>query len=290
MKLPAFDYQRPASIEAVIRILTDFPGDAKIIAGGQSLLPVMAFRFASPSVLVDLAGVPGLKDIVPDDEGVWIGAMVRWVDIERSACLRTACPLVPAAVEHIAHYQVRNRGTIGGSLSHADPAAEMPGIIITCDAELEVVGPAGARRIPASEFIIGPLTTSMADDDVLTRIRFPAWPSARRWAFTEFSQRRGDYAYAGVALYYDEDAEGKMANAHIGVIAAATLPCRLHEAEQALNGKRLDDALIEGVSQLAANGFPAQEDPHASAAYRRSLVATLVEQTLRQASTRNDHP
>jgi carbon-monoxide dehydrogenase medium subunit len=287
MKLPSFDYQSPTSLAEVIRILTQEQGSAKLLAGGQSLVPVMAFRLASPTVLVDLANVAGLDGITVDDTGVSIGAMVRWCDIEKDHRLRDACPLVSAAVEHIAHYQIRNRGTIGGSLAHADPAAEMPGIAATCDAQLEVAGPSGTRLIAARDFFLGPLTTSLADDEVLKAVRFPVWPARRRWAFDEFAQRRGDFAFAGIAVYYDEAADGSVVNAHVGVIGATDVPRRLEAVERAIDGKRLDDAVIAAAAAIAAASVQPDGDIHASAAYRRSLVGTLVERTLSTASTRS---
>lgn len=286
MKLPAFEYRSPNSVAEVIRILADEQGEAKIIAGGQSLVPVMAYRFASPSVLIDLARVEGLRGIVIDDAGVCIGAMTRWREIEDHVGLRTACPLAGAAVAHIAHYQIRNRGTIGGSLAHADPSAEMPGIVVTCDAHIDVEGPSGTRCIAAQDFFLGPLTTCLAEDEVLKAVRFPAWPAGRRWAFDEFAQRRGDFAFAGIALYYDVQDDGSVGNAHVGVIGATDVPRRLTPVEQVLNGRQLDDALVAQAARIAAASVTPGDDLHASAAYRRSLVGTLVERALITASTR----
>ncbi len=287
MKLPSFDYQSPTSLAEVIRILSEEQGEAKIIAGGQTLVPVMAFRLVNPTVLVDLALVPELKGITIDDAGVSIGAMVRWRDIGDDVRLRTACPLAAAAIEHIAHYQIRNRGTIGGSLAYADSAAEMPGIVVTCEAQLELAGPSGTRLVAASDFFVGPLTTCLAEDEVLVAVRFPAWPARRRWAFDEFAQRRGDFAFAGIALYYDELADGSAVNTHVGVIGATDVPRRLEAVEQAINGKRLDDAVIAAAAAVASVSVDPRDDMYCSAAYRRALVGTLVERTLLTASTRS---
>ena len=177
MKLPPFDYQAPATLREAVQILSDGAGAAKAIAGGQSLIPILAFRLASPSVLVDLAGIAGLDDITIGEAGVSIGAMVRWRELEEHAGLRSACPLIPAAVGHIAHYQIRNRGTIGGSLAHADPAAEMPGIAAACDAQIEIVGTTGPRKVDAQDFFLAPLTTCLAHDELITAIHFPPWPA-----------------------------------------------------------------------------------------------------------------
>jgi carbon-monoxide dehydrogenase medium subunit len=291
MKLPPFDYQAPATLGEAVRLLSEGNGAAKAIAGGQSLIPILAFRLASPSLLVDLGGIAGLGDITIHGSGVSIGAMVRWRELEEHAGLRSACPLIPAAVNHIAHYQIRNRGTIGGSLAHADPAAEMPGIVVTCDAQIEVIGrevsgKSGARRIDARDFFVGPLTTCLAHDELITAIHFPRWPAARRWAFEEFAQRRGDFAFAGIALYYDEGPDGRIENAHVGVIGATPVPRRLAAVEASLNGKRLDDNVLARAAQAASSSVEPDDDIHASAGYRRALVGTLVERALVAAGNR----
>jgi aerobic carbon-monoxide dehydrogenase medium subunit len=286
MKLPPFDYQAPATLREAVQILSDNAGAAKAIAGGQSLIPILAFRLASPNILVDLGGIAGLDDITIGEAGVSIGAMVRWRELEEHAGLRSACPLIPAAVGHIAHYQIRNRGTIGGSLAHADPAAEMPGIAVTCDAQIEIAGKSGARRIDARDFFLAPLTTCLAHDELITAIHFPCWPAARRWAFEEFSQRRGDFAFAGIALHYDEQPDGAIANAHIGVIGATDIPRRLSAVEQTLNGRRLDDSILALAAKTASSAVEPDDDIHASAAYRRALVGTLVERALIAAASR----
>src|SRR5712692_4392095 len=181
-------------------------------------MPMMAFRIAQPSLLVDLRELPGLREIKMSPDGVRLGALVRWRDIEDDARLASEHPLLKAAIAHVAHYQIRNRGTVGGSLAHADPAAEMPGIAVTCDAEISVTGKSGARTIKAEAFFLGALTTALKPDEIITEVRLPPWPKERRWGFEEFARRRGDFAMAGVAAFYDLDNAGKATNAHIGVI------------------------------------------------------------------------
>jgi carbon-monoxide dehydrogenase medium subunit len=286
MKLPSFQYRRPTSVEEAVHILADEKGAAKVIAGGQSLIPILAFRLASPTILVDLNGITGLDDIAISETGAMIGAMVRWRDLEKHHALRKACPLVVAAVGHIAHYQIRNRGTIGGSIAHADPAAEMPGVVVTCDARIEAAGKGGVRQINASDFFLSPLTTCLASDEIIKAIHFPPWPRARRWAFEEFAQRRGDFAYAGVALHYDECENGRLENAHLGVIGATHIPRRLDTVEDVLNGQKLDDSVIALAAKAASQSVEPDDDIHASAAYRRALVGTLVERALVAASKR----
>jgi aerobic carbon-monoxide dehydrogenase medium subunit len=285
MKLPPFEYACPASLSEAVALLASHNGEAKALAGGQSLMPMMAFRVAQPSLLVDLRKVPGLKDIKIGADGVRLGALVRWRDILDSKELASAHPLLKAAVSHVAHYQIRNRGTIGGSLAHADPASEMPGIAQTCEAEISVMGKAGERVIKAKDFLQGALTTALKPDEIITEVHLPAWPSARRWGFQEFARRRGDFAMAGVALYYDENG-GKAANAHIGVFGVGDHARRLAKAEAMLNGKSVDEATAVAVGEAASAEVQPQEDIHASAAYRRSLAGTLTERALKAAAAR----
>jgi aerobic carbon-monoxide dehydrogenase medium subunit len=284
MKPPPFEYACPTTLEEAIELLAGRAGEAKPIAGGQSLMPMLNFRLVAPTLLVDLRRLAGLDRIEVGADGVRLGARVRWCDIERDARLRTAHPLLVAAVAHVAHYQIRNRGTVGGSLAHADPAAEMPGIAVACDAELAVVGASGARRIAAGDFFLGPLTTSLAPDELIVEVRMPPWPAGRRWGFEELARRRGDFALAGVALFYDERPDGTVQNAHVGVIGAGDRPRRVGAAEALLDGRRIDDAVIAAAAEAAAGAVEPFEDLHASAAYRRALVGTLVERALRRAA------
>src|SRR5262249_53192166 len=204
--------------------------------------------------------------------------------IEDDERLDTAHPLLKTAIAHVAHYQVRNRGTVGGSLAHADPAAEMPGIALTCDAEIAVVGKAGAHGIQAADFFQGALTTALTPDEIIVEIRLPAWPAGRRWGFEEFARRRGDFAMAAAAVFYDQDENGKARNAHVGVIGVADRPLRLPAVEGVLNGRAIDAAIIAKAEAAASAAVDPQDDIHATAAYRRALVGTLVERALKRAA------
>ena len=285
MKLPPFDYACPATIPEAVQLLASHD-DAKAIAGGQSLMPMLAFRLAHPTLLVDLRRLGELRGIRISDRGVVLGAMVRWRDILADARLATAHPLLKAAVAHVAHYQIRNRGTVGGSIAHADPAAEMPGIVMTCDAEIAVVGKSGARVIQAADFFQGPLMTALTSDEIITEIRLPAWPARRRWGFQEFARRRGDFAMAGAAVFYDPDESGRARNAHAGAIGVADRPLRLGGVEDALNGQVVDEATIAKAEAAASAMVDPPDDIHASGAYRRALVGTMVERALRNAVAR----
>jgi carbon-monoxide dehydrogenase medium subunit len=288
MKLPPFEYACPTTISEAVALLASHDGEAKPLAGGQSLVPMLAFRVASPSLLVDLRKLAELRQIKIADDGVTLGAMVRWRDILDDVRLRLAQPLLVAAVEHVAHYQIRNRGTVGGSIAHADPAAEMPGIVVTCEAKIAVVGKTGARVIDAANFFQGPLMTALKPDEIITEIRLPAWPAKRRFGFQEFARRRGDFALAAAMLFYDEDGgkagNAQAFNAHVGAIGVADRPLRLTAVEQVLNGNKIDEAVIAKAEAAASASVDPHDDIHAGGAYRKALIGVMVERALKSAA------
>jgi carbon-monoxide dehydrogenase medium subunit len=245
-------------------------------------MPMLAFRLATPDLLVDLRHIPDLNAINVGVDGIRLGAKVRWCDIAGDRRLAVAHPLLAEAISHVAHYQIRNRGTVGGSLAHADPSAEMPGIALTCDALLTIVGAAGTRIEKAADFFIGPLQTTLKPDEILTEIRLPAWPPARRWAFKEFARRKGDFAMAGIAVFYDLDEQRRVSDIHIGAIGVADRPVRLAAAEAALKGSAVTASSIAATIAAARAGIDPPSDIHASAAYRRGLIGTLLERGLTQ--------
>ena len=283
MKLPPFEYACPTTVAEAVALLASHDGEAKPLAGGQSLVPMLAFRIASPALLVDLRKLAELRQIKIGQDGVSLGAMVRWRDILDDERLAKAHPLLVAAVEHVAHYQIRNRGTVGGSLAHADPAAELPGMVITCDAKIVAVGKSGTRTIDAASFFQGPLITALKPDEIISEIRFPAWQAKRRFGFEEFARRRGDFALAAAMLFYDED-DDKARNAHVGAIGVADRPLRLPAVEQVLNGKAVDEAVIAEADAAASASVDPADDIHASGAYRKALVGVMVERALRRAA------
>jgi aerobic carbon-monoxide dehydrogenase medium subunit len=284
MKLPPFEYACPTSISEAVALLAGHDGEAKPLAGGQSLVPMLAFRVAAPSLLVDLRKLEELRRIGITQDGVALGAMVRWRDILDDARLATAHPLLVAAVEHVAHYQIRNRGTVGGSIAHADPAAEMPGIAVTCDAQIAVIGKAGTRVIAAGDFFEGPLMTVLKADEIITEIRLPRWPAKRRFGFQEFARRRGDFALAAAAVFYDSDDNGMTRNAHVGVIGVGDRPTRLPSVEAVMNGQKISEAVIAKAEAAASAAVDPRDDIHASGAYRKALVGVMVERALKAAA------
>lgn len=283
MKLPNIDYAAPGSLAEAVDLLAANEG-AKILSGGQSLIPVLAFRLAYPTLLVDLRDIEGLDEIRITDEGLRVGSRVRWCQIEQDARLRTMHPLFQDMIAHVAHYQVRNRGTVGGSLAHADPAAEMPGVAVVCDCEIVVVGSTGSRVLVAADLFAGPLETTLEPSEIITEVRFPVWPPERRWAFIELARRRGDFALAGVAVYYDEDGKGRATNTHVGAIGVSGTPRRLHEVETLLDGEVITEKLIAEAKAVASRTVDPMEDFHASAEYRKSLAGTLTARALRRAA------
>lgn len=286
MKLPPFEYASPRTLQEAAVLLAKHNGEARPIAGGQSLLPLMAFRLAAPALLVDLTNIPGLDRIELRDDGVHVGALTRWCQIETDERLIVAHPLLHQAVKHIAHYQIRNRGTIGGSLAHADPAAEMPALAIICEAEITITGPEATRTLPAKDFITGPLETALSPGEIVTSVRFPKWQPHRLWAFQEFAKRRGDFALGGVALHFNEDAQGFASQVHIGVFGTGETPERLGAVEAFIRGRKVDARLAQAAGNIARDAVRVSGDMHASAEYRQALIGTLLERALVEAAGR----
>ena len=283
MKLPPFVYVRAESVEHAIGLLEQ-KEESRIIAGGQSLIPILAFRLAAPSVLIDISGIDALKQIDVSPGWITLGAMVRWVDIEQSAVLKGIMPILPLVISHVAHYQIRNRGTVGGSLAHCDPAAEMPGLAVACDAEIVVEGPAGQRITPAHKVLVGALSAAIEPTEMIIAIRFRQWNPDRRWGFSELCRRRGDFALAGAIVHYDVDAAGNARDTHIGVIGVGERPMRIPEVEATIEGSSVGKAAIAEAAAVASTTMAPFDDIHASAAYRRSLIGILIERALLQAA------
>lgn len=286
MKAAAFDYLAPRSLDEAIDALSRNGDEARLLAGGQSLAPVLALRLASPALLIDLNRVDGLDALsVAEDGSVLAGAMVRSRTLELSPQLARAQPLIHAAMPWVAHVQIRNRGTLGGSLSHADPSAELPAVAVACDATLLLQGPAGVREVAAEAFFKGIFTTELAADEILVAARFPACPAGRRHGFAEIARRHGDYAMMGVALNIDVDAAGHVAGARVVLFGAADTPVRARAVEAALLGQPALPAIAGDVSALATVGLDPRSDHQASAQYRRELACVLVRRSLEKALT-----
>ena len=253
-----------------------------MLAGGQSLVPLMNLRLAFPSVLVDLNGVPGLGGVTVNG-GAEIGAMSRQMAVERS--VGAAAPLVAEALRHVGHPAIRSRGTFGGTVAHADPAAEIPAVLLALGGEVVARGPGGERVIPADELFVTHFTTALEADEILTRVRIPAMGGGLRWGFAEVARRQGDFALAGVAATVEVDADGVCRSARIVLFGVADRPVRASASETALAGRRLDDAgALHDAEGLAADGLTPRNDVHASSRYRKEVVGVLVRRALGQAA------
>ena len=283
MKPAPFEYHAPRSLDEVLGRLAQAGGDAKLLAGGQSLVPMLNMRLARPAILIDLGRVRSL-DYVNESAGhVAIGALTRQRAAEQSATVQRHAPLLAQALPWIAHPTIRNRGTVGGSLAHADPAAELPAVAAALDADLIVAGPKGHRTTKADTFFVSYLTTSLAPDEVLVELRLPRPGPTTRVAFTEFSRRHGDFAIVGVAAALEVDEARTCRSARLALFGVGPGPVRARAAERVLTGQALADAVITEAAESAAKEIDPHGDLHASAHYRRRLAAVLVEDALRQA-------
>lgn len=278
MKPAAFEYIVADSVEMAVASLAQ-AGDAKIIAGGQSLVPMLNFRLLRPSVLVDINRIPNLAYVREDGGVVRIGALTRHHQLETSPVIARHFPVLTEAMAHVAHLAIRNRGTIGGSLSHADPAAELPMMTLLLDAELRVVSASGARTVAARDFFRDALSVDLAEDEIVTEVVLPKLPPNTGWGFAEVARRSGDFALAAVAVTLTLS-DGKIAQARIAMTGVAPTARRVTEAEMLLIGQRLDDGVDSDVIEAVRAATEPPTDLHASAEYRRHLVGVLAGRAL----------
>jgi CO/xanthine dehydrogenase FAD-binding subunit len=288
MKPAAFDYHRPTSLDEALALFAELGPDAKALAGGQSLVPAMNFRLARPGVLVDLNALGALASIEETaDGGLRIGAMTRQRAVERSPAVARRAPLLAEAMPWIAHPQIRNRGTVGGSLAHADPSAELPAVMLALDARFVARSRGGARTIPASEFFTGILSTALEPTELLAAVEIPARARHSGAAFVEVARRHGDYALVGVAAEVVLDEQGTCAAARIALLSVGDTPVLAGNAMSALVGRKPDPTAIDEAARAAAErDIEPPSDIHASTAYRRHLAAVLVGRALRAALLR----
>jgi aerobic carbon-monoxide dehydrogenase medium subunit len=281
-----FDYVAPSTLPEAIRLLYEAGDEARVLAGGQSLVPMLNFRLVRPRLLVDLRRVPGLAGIRAADGGLVIGAMTRQADAEADPLVRARAPLLAEALGLVAHLAIRARGTIGGSLAHADPAAELPAVAVALDATLTVEGPAGRRTVAADDFFLGYLATALVPGEVVTELAVPARPSTLGSAFLEFSRRPGDFALAGVAALL-ELAGGRVGPATRVVVLGGADHChRAMAAETRLLGAEPGSGLFASAAAVADLGIEPPADVHGDAEYRRHLIRTLALRALQTAAAR----
>ena len=286
MKPARFDYHAPGSADEAITLLARYGGEAKLLAGGQSLVPLLNFRLSRPAALVDLNRVAGLAYIHETAGHVRIGAMTRQRAIEFSPVVRRRLPLLAEATTLVGHLPIRSRGTIGGSLAHADPSAEYPTALTALGGQVIVRGPRGERTLEAGELFQGYLTTTLAADEMLVEVRLPVMPDGAGFAFEEFSRRHGDFAIVGIAAIVVGRGGGRCASARLVTAGAGPVPVRLRAAEEILEREGLSDAAVEAAGHRAAELVDPPSDIHASADYRRNLTRVLTGRALRRAIMR----
>lgn len=287
MKAAPFEYFAPTSVEETCAFLARYGDDAKILAGGQSLVPMLALRLAQPAVLIDINPVRELDYIRASDTGLSIGARTRHRTLERSPVVREQFPLLSAAIEWVGHPQIRNRGTVGGSLVHADPAAELPAIALVLDATFTVVDSSGSRRmLKSNEFFVSFLTTALNTGELLHEVSFPALPASTGWSFVEVARRHGDFALVGVAATVTLDKTGTCSGARIALFGVGETAVRAHNTEQALIGQKPDEQVIAAAASEVVKDIHPLSDIHATIAYRKYVAKNLVEQALTEAVLR----
>lgn len=282
MKPAAFEYHAPRTVEEAVGLLAAHGDDAKVLAGGQSLVPLMNMRLARPRVIVDVNRVRGLDGLREARGVLRIGAMVRQRAAERSPLVAARCPLLRDALGWVGHPQIRNRGTIGGSIAHADPAAEIPAVLAALGGEVTVRGPKGARTIRAADLFAGYLTTAIGARELLTEVRIPVLPRGAGWSWMEIARRHGDFALAGVGVVLALRG-GVITEARIGLTGVGPAPVRADAAERLLTGSRPSEELWQQAAGAVRGAIDPDGDLHASAEYRRHVAGILVVRALREA-------
>jgi carbon-monoxide dehydrogenase medium subunit len=287
VKPAKFDYHCPAAIDQAVTILARYQGDARVLAGGQSLVPMMNFRLATPTAIVDLNRIPGLSKVEAVNGMVSIGAMARQRQLEFAPSISEHLPLLSEALRWVGHLPTRTRGTIGGSIAHADPAAEIPRVLQAMAGEVVVRGPQGERHIAAPELFLAPLTTALNPDEILTEVRFPVMPPGASHAIEEFARRKGDFAIAAIAVVLVRDGE-RCTMARLATAGIGPVPVRLREAEAILEEKGLGESAVAAAAQRAAELVEPMSDHNASADFRRHLTGVLTRRAVLEARDRDD--
>ena len=286
MKPPRFEYAAPRKTAQALALLSQHGDRAKILAGGQSLVPLLNFRLARPEVLIDVNRVAELAYVRPLRSGVAIGALTRQHTLERAEVIQTRLPIVAEACRLIGHLPIRHRGTIGGSLAHADPASELPAVMVALEAEMTASRRGGRRTLPAEQFFTGMLTTALAPDELLTEVRVPGLPPRTGGAFVEIARRAGDFALVGIAALVTLDDAGRVTRARLALCGAGPTPIRAREAERVLVGERPEARTLEEAAEKIAAASDPPSDIHASAAFRKKLARHVGRQAIELAVRR----
>lgn len=283
LKPAAFEYLRPTSLEEALKLLDERGDEAKIIAGGQSLVPIMNMRLATPKCLIDINQIHELRYIEADDEVVRIGALTRQSELEQSELIKERIGLLSEAVPFIGHVQTRNRGTIGGSIVHADPTAELPMALLTLGGSVQISSLEETRTVPADEFFITYLTTDVMPNELLTEVRIPYTLDRQGYAFTEISRRHGDFALVAAACHMVLDDQGRVSSGRLVLGGVDAVPLLVEEAFEVMIGEKLSASLIERIQEIVEDTVDPESDLHATADYRRHLAKVLTARVLNQA-------
>jgi carbon-monoxide dehydrogenase medium subunit len=286
MKPAPFEYRRAQTLEHACDLLAEAPDDSKIMAGGQSLIAMMNFRLARPKIVVDVSNIENRNQILAEEGGLRVRATTVQRHVETSDLAQERIPLLCHAIHHIAHFQIRNKGTIGGNLVNADPASELPALALALEAEFEIMSSQGRRTVPAAEFFITSMTTTVATNEVLASVRFPEPPAGSGWGFHEVARRAGDYALAGCSAVVTLDSAGKCSRARIALFGVATTPVRARTAEETLIGKEYSAELLRAAAREIQSDLDPESDVHVTAAYRRSVAEALTVRSLEDAFRR----
>jgi carbon-monoxide dehydrogenase medium subunit len=282
----AFEYHAPTNVKDALGLLGRYKDDAKVLAGGHSLVPMMKLRLAQPKHLIDLRKVPGLSGIKEDGGAVVLGAMTTHWQMESSTLLKSKCAILSETASIIGDPAVRNLGTIGGSIAHADPAADQPATLLALGAEMVCEGPKGRRTVKVDDWFQGLMATALHEDEILVEIRVPAWPAGTGGAYLKFPHPASRFAVVGVAAMVTLDKEGKCTKVGVGVTGAGTKAVRAKGVEAALTGKKLDAATIEAAAQKAAEGVDVQADLQGSVEYKSHLCRVFAKRALTEAVKR----
>ena len=283
MKPAPFDYDDPRSVDEAIGLLARYGDECKVLAGGQSLVPLMNFRLARPGRLVDINGIESLGQVKVENGRLLLGAMVRHAQIERSNDIAARWPLLHDAIVWVGHSQIRNRGTVGGSVAHADPAAELPCALAALDAKFHVLSRRGPRVLRWDQIFVSEFTTSLAPDELLTAIEVPPQDPSTGVAFVEFARRHGDFALGGAAVSITLARNGTCSDVAVALLSAGPRPVRAEEAERRLKGGQVDEAAIKQASAAAVQGLHPTSDLHGSREYRMKLLQVMTERALTKA-------
>jgi len=281
-----FDYFSAASLPEAVRFLNEHQEDAKVLAGGQSLIPILKLRLAAPQFVVDIGRLAELRKIQESDGSVEVGSLVRHADIERSELLARACPLLPETAAEIGDVQVRNRGTFGGSLAHSDPSGDFPAAVLALEARLTATSVEGQRTIAAEDFFTDLMTTALRPNEILTSIQIPKSGPRTGSAYVKLHQQASGFAIVGVASLITLDASGKVVDARVAITGVGSVPYRARSVEEKLRGKAPGEREIAEASLLAAEGMDPLSDLHASAEYRRELTAVYTRRSLERSAER----